>query len=152
MFKLLALPEKARALLYKFIGLVACGLLAWAVIAIFQAKNMHITDLNTKLTNAASANKELKNQLEKKGKSDDATQDVVASVKDSLDKQESAQVTTIQYVDRKVVEIREKYSQLPATPDNEARKAADISLERAKGLWVAYCLQDAINEACKNKE
>jgi hypothetical protein len=152
MFKLLALPEKAQALLYKFIGLLICGLLAWAVIAIFQAKNEHITDLNTKLSNAASANKELKTQLEKKGKSDVATQDVVAGVKESLDKQESAKVNTVHYVDRKVVEIRKKYSQLPATPDNEAQKAADISLERMKGLWMTYCLQDATNDACKNKE
>jgi hypothetical protein len=91
-----------------------------------------------------------KAQLALKARSDSVTVEVKAEVKQEEAKVEKAKTEARVYVEKKVAAIEEKYKAMPPTPDNEGRKAVEVSLERSKGLWLAYCLQEPQDQACPN--
>lgn len=149
MFTFPALSDKAKELLAKVLGLIICGLLVWAVVAIFQAKNAKIESLNEKLTISTAANKALKEELEKKDKSGKVTQNAISDTKAVEDKITATKDQAVQVVSEEVKEIKEKYIHLDPTLENEARKIEEISAARARSLWTTFCMQEPDNVTCK---
>jgi signal transduction histidine kinase len=145
-----AIPDKVKGYIYKAVLLVVCVLLVWANFKILDAKNDRITTLGNEVTAVTKKYEDAKAELAKKAKSDAVTVEVKAIVKDEEVKVEKAKTEARVYVEKKVAAIEEKYKVLEPTPDNEGRKAVEISLERSKGLWLSYCLQEPQDQACPN--
>jgi ABC-type transport system involved in cytochrome bd biosynthesis fused ATPase/permease subunit len=149
MFALAALSDKAKELLAKIIGIVICLLLVWAVISIFQAKNERIEKLNEQVTAQKAANVKLHAELEKKGRSDTATQNTLQETKRKEEKQQENETQVAAVVSQEVKEIKEKYIHLDPTPENDAKRVTEVSAARAKSLWMIYCMQEPNDTACK---
>jgi predicted phage tail protein len=150
------IPEKAKALIAKGAFLLICIVAVWGVFQMFQAKNEKIENLTTQYNTKAGELKTMtekydaaKLELSKKKDSDQATEDVKVIVKEVVVKQEQAKTQANEYVENKLAAIEAKYKDLEKSAANEERKRVEISLERAKGLWLSYCLQEPQNKACK---
>jgi chromosome segregation ATPase len=150
------ITDKAKSVIYKVVVVLLALALVWANFEMLQAKNARITDLNNQIT---SKTKEydtlngkyeaLKVEMSKKVTSDTATEEVKADVKKAEVKQEAAKTQANQYVEDKLKAIDSKYAALEQSKANEERKRVEISLERAKGLWLTYCLQQPQDKSCK---
>lgn len=160
MFKLFNITEEVRGYLIKggivLAALIVGGLLIWGNFKILDTKNEKISNLTNQLTTTqgqlttmTGKYEAAKLELVKKTQSDVATEDAKQAVKQEEVKQVAAKTQANQYVDKKVAEIDAKYNQLPATQANTDKKRVETSLERAKGLWLTYCLQAPQDAACK---
>lgn len=92
---------------------------------------------------------ELKKEMLKKGKSEAATEQVKSDLKQTEVKHEKTKSQANQYVEKKLAAIEKKYADMEQNAANAERKRIEISLERAKGLWLTYCLQVPEDHACK---
>lgn len=149
------LSEKATGWVLKvaFVGL--CVGAVWANFKILDAKNQRISDQKTLIETRDNQIKEkddeikqLKEDAKKKAQSDEVTETVKAGVKQAEEKPIQAKTKAQQYVEGKLDAINKKYAALPPSAANDQRKATEISLERAKGLWLTYCLQEPKVVAC----
>lgn len=151
-----ALSDKLKKLLGWTAIIVVCLLLVWANFAINQAKEAKIEGLNDRVTVLKGdkvvledKNKALKIDIKNKASSDNTTELVKVDVKAVEVKQEKVKTQAAKQVEKKLEEINQKYEKLEQSQINHERKAVEISLERAKGLWVTYCNQAPTEEACK---
>lgn len=150
------ISDKLKKLLGWTAAIVICLLMVWANFAIIKAKDAFIDGLKDKVINLKSdkkvleeKNKELKTDIKNKVISDDTTEEVKVEVKAVEVKQEKVKTQAAKQVEKKLEEINQKYEKLEQSQVNQERKAIEISLERAKGLWVTYCNQAPTEEACK---
>jgi predicted phage tail protein len=144
------------------LALVCVGAL-YATVKVFQVKNEKIEIQQQTITakdqvieakddtikQKDDTIKQVREETVKAASSADATEAVKADVKQAEAKPTVAKTAANQYVESKLAAINKKYDALPQDAANEQRKATEISLERAKGLWLTYCLQEPTNAACK---
>lgn len=78
-----------------------------------------------------------------------ATKDVVNETKGTEVKVEKASTEASKIVAKRLAEIEAKYANMAKTEQTAKLKATEISLERAKGIWLTYCLQEPAEKACK---
>lgn len=146
-----ALPAAATLKSYVFRGLfvLACAGAFWQNFQILNAKNDRIDKLGEEIAQLNTKNEELKTELTKKVKSDIITEVAKEEVKQEEVKQEKAKTQANLYVEKKLADIEKKYAQMEQSAANQERKRVEISLERAKGLWLTFCLQEPEEKACK---
>ncbi len=128
---------------------VVGGFLIWGNYQVLDAKNDKITALNKNIVTITAERDALEKVIKDKLKSDKVTEKVVEVVQQKETKQEKAKSQAATYVNNKLAEIEKKYAAKEPTPANEQRKNVEISLERAKGLWLTYCLQEPTEDPCK---
>lgn len=152
----LVISDKVKSILFKILLVVFCALLVWANYAMLQAKDARIDALGVTVTTLKSENKVLDDRnkevlaaLSKKADSDDATEEVKLVVKKVEEQQEKIRTDANKYVDTQLQKINAKYAALEKTKINEERRSIEISLERARGLWKSYCIQEPAADACK---
>lgn len=78
-----------------------------------------------------------------------ATKDVVTETKATEVKVEKAGTEASRIVTKRLLDIEAKYAKMAQTEQTAKLKATEISLERAKGIWLTYCLQEPAEKACK---
>lgn len=149
------LSEKASGWVIKGLLVAACVGAVWANFKILDAKNQRISDQKTlieardkQIEEKDTEIKQLKEEAEKKAKSDLITDAVKEGLKQAETKPIQAKTKAQQYVEGRLEAINQKYSAMPPSAANDQRKATEISLERAKGLWLTYCLQEPQVAAC----
>lgn len=133
----------------KLAGVALGAALVWGNFQYINAKNERITALGEKVFVLDAEKALLEKALDNKLKSEVVTEKVVEAVKKEETKQEKAKSQAAVYVNTKLAEIEKKYATKEPSPTNEQRKNVEISLERAKGLWLTYCLQEPEEEPCK---
>lgn len=150
------IPAKAQALIAKGAFVLFCIAAVWGVFQMFQAKNEKIENLTTQYNGKVGELKTMtdkydaaKLELSKKVSSEVATEEVKVEVKKAEVKQEKAKTEAAVIVEKKLEAIEAKYAKLEQSKANEDRKRVEISLERAKGLWLTYCIQEPQDKACK---
>lgn len=126
-----------------------CLALAHQVYQIIDAKNERLKTQAEEITRLQSDNKKLRDEIQTKAKSDAVTDAVKAEIKKEEAVPVQAKTLAEQYVENKLASIEKKYAAKEQNAANEERKRAEISLERAKGLWLTYCLQAPQTVACK---
>jgi Tfp pilus assembly protein PilN len=155
-----SITDKAKSLIYKLVAVLAVIAIAlalvWANFKMIDAKNERIDNLNSQLTSKNTQYDELSGKYEvlkvevgKKVSSDGVTEAAKTEVKQAEVKQVVAKTQAQQIVEDKLKAIETKYAGMEQTKANEERKRVDISLERAKGLWLTYCIQQPQDKACK---
>lgn len=144
-----SLSTKVQGYLIKGLLALACAGLVWANFQMLQAKDDRIKLLDEKVAALAADNEQLKTDLVNKGKSEVTTEQVKVEVKVEEGKVAKAKTQANLYVEKKLAEIEKKYSEMEKTAANEERKRTEISLERAKGVWLSFCLQEPEVPACK---
>lgn len=87
--------------------------------------------------------------LAKELKAATATKDIVNDTKNTEVKVDKAATEASKIVSKRLAEIESKYSNMVKNEQNTKLKATEISLERAKGIWLTYCLQEPEEKACK---
>lgn len=146
MFKI---SDKVKSYALRTVGVVLCLGLVWGNFQIIDAKNERISALNADVERVTTEKKALEEVIAKKIESDGVT---VKAKEDVVKKEvviEKAKTVAEQYVSEKLQEIDKKYDDKEKTPVNDERKRVEISLERAKGLWLTFCLQEPEEKACK---
>lgn len=150
-----SISDSVKGWLVKGVIGLACIGAVYANVQILKAKDQRIQDQQAVIAqkNETIKNKDgeidrLKQEALKKVASDKQTEAVKAEVKQEEAKPVAQKTLAQQYVDNKLDAINKKYSALPQDSQNAQRKATEISLERAKGLWLTYCLQEPKVAAC----
>lgn len=135
---------------YSFSALAALlfSVAGWQGYKVYDGKNKQIASQEQAIVQLKADKEELKKDIIKKVESDGITGASKAEVKEVQAKVEKAKTLANQYVDTKVSEIKAKYEKLEASTANAERQRTEISLERAKGLWLAFCLQEPQHEHC----
>lgn len=117
--------------------------------AVLDHKEAMIKQLTDEVNAKAATIRSQEEQLALKGKSEATTTAVIESLqqelKDAKIKETAAEISAKQQMRA----IDDKYSKLPKTAANEERRAVEISVARAKGLWATYCLQEPASAYCK---
>lgn len=151
-----AISDTVKGWLVKGVMALLCVGAVWGVFQIFEAKDKRIEaqaevikSKDQQIEQKSEELKQAKAEGVQKGKSDDMTETVKAEVKKEEAKPVAQKTLAQQYVDNKLDAINDKYAKLEQSAANEERKRAEISLERAKGLWLTYCLQEPQVAACK---
>lgn len=133
----------------RLLWILVCCAVVYGNYKFLETKNARITVLEENLKTITAERNVLKRTLALKNSSDKATDTAVTATKQDETKHEIAKTKAAVYVDTKLKEIEMKYAEQPVTEASEQRKAMEISLERAKGMWLAYCLQEPAEKACK---
>lgn len=148
--------DKAKTIIKATVIVVVALALVWANFKMIDAKNERIDNLSNQLTSKQAdydtlngKYEALKIDVSKKASSDGVTEVAKVEVKQAEVKQEAAKAQAAQIVENKLKAIETKYAGLEQTQANEERKRVEISLERAKGLWLTYCIQQPQDKACK---
>ncbi|BAW19059.1 hypothetical protein [Ralstonia phage RP31] len=149
------LSEFATRWLLRGLLALACVGAVYANFKIIDAKNKRIDEQiatiqqkDDQIKDKDGQIKQLKKDAVDKVKSDGVTESVKTVTKAAEAKPVEAKTKAQQYVEGKLGAINKKYDALPHTTANDQRKATEISLERAKGLWLTYCLQEPQVTAC----
>lgn len=142
------ISDTVKSWTLKIAALALCAGLVWANYEIIDAKNTRIDSLATEVSNQKGKVTALEEELAKKVKSEVVTEAVKEEVKVAEVKVVKAKTEASVYVEKKVAEIDAKYDALPVNPSNDSRKAVEKSLERSKGMWMTYCLQEPTVSAC----
>lgn len=146
MFKV---TEKLKSYALGAAGLALCLGLVWGNFQILNAKNERIKTMEGTIGQLQTEKSALEDAISKKVSSDVVTETAKVEVEKKEVKIEKAKTTAEKYVADKLTEIDKKYDDKEKTPVNEERKRTEISLERAKGLWLTFCLQAPEEKACK---
>lgn len=141
--------DKLKKYALRAIWVLVCLAVVWGNFKFLDYKNKKIDELNTSVTELKAKNEQLSKTIEDKGKSDDVTTTVVADTKEQEVKIVTGKTVAAKYVDNKLAEIEAKYALREQTTENAQRKALEVSLERAKGMWLTYCLQEPEEKPCK---
>lgn len=145
----LKLTEKAKDVVIKLLFIALCVGGVWTLYQMHQAKNAKIELLNKEVsetkTKLADAEKNLKIQED----TAKITEDVTAKVVKEEVKVIKVETEASKYVTDKLAAIEKKYKDLEQTPANIERKNIEISVERMRGIWFTYCLQEPEDKACK---
>lgn len=143
------ITNKVKEYLIKGAFVLLCAGAVWQNFKILEAKNDRIDIQEGTIAQLVADNEELKKEIVNKSKSDVVTQLVKEEVKKEEVKQEKAKTQANLYVEEKLAAIEKKYAELEKSATNEERMRTEISLERAKGLWLTFCLQEPEQQACK---
>lgn len=146
MFKL---TDNVKTWLMRGALVAACAAAVWQNHQMLEIKNQKLEKQEQKITKLEGEKKDLKQEIATKEQSQVITDTVTTTVRQAEVKVEKTKTEANLYVDKKLAEINTKYSQMEATPINQERQRTEISLERAKGLWLTYCLQEPAEQACK---
>ena len=141
--------SKIKGYLIKGVLAVVCAGAVWQNIQIITAKNDRIATQEQTISKLTQDKEDLKNDIVNRSKSEVVTEQAKEDLKQVEVKQEKAKTQANQYVDKKLADIESKYAVLEQNTTNAERKRVEISLERAKGLWLTYCLQEPREHACK---
>lgn len=101
-----------------------------------------------KVTTLTEKNDGLKTDIIKKDSSDAVTAEVKQEVKKEETAVTKAKTAAKISVEQKMKEITAKYEAMEKTAENEKRKQTEISLERARGLFLTFCLQEPEEKLC----
>lgn len=141
--------DKIKSWGFRILWLALCVSMVYGGYKLIETKNSRIDTLQTEVKTVKTERDALQDVIVKKVESDDKTEVVVAETKKDETKHEIAKTKAAVYVDTKLKEIEAKYADQEQTEANRQRKAMEISLERAKGMWLTYCLQEPTEKACK---
>lgn len=130
-------------------GIALCAALVYQLFLIYEAKDDRIKTQATEIIRLNGENKQLKDEAVKDVQSGQVTEKVKAATKVEEAKPEKAKTVAGVYVEQKLADIEKKYAAKEQNAANTERKRTEISLERAKGLWMTYCLQEPEVAACK---
>ncbi len=144
-----AITNTVKGWLVKGAFVALCAALAWQVWLIIDAKNERLKTQGDTIIRLTGENKKLRADAAAKARSDVVTETVKEAVKQEEAKPIQTKTLAEQYVENKLAQIEEKYAAKEKSAANEERKRTEISLERAKGLWLTYCLQAPQEAACK---
>lgn len=136
----------------KYFGVVVImAVIASGVGAYYYIDNqrVEIADLKKTSGDLKEANDKLTENATKRVDSDKTTDKVVEETKKEEVKVVAAKTQASIYVENKLAEINKKYDEKEKTERNAELRATEISLERAKGMWLAYCLKEPVEQACK---
>lgn len=159
----IAIGDALKGWVVKGVLALVCVGAVYTTVKVFQAKNDKIViqqqtitakdqvieAKDTTIKQKDDDLKQVRQESVQTAKSADKTEEVKAVVKQEEAKPTVAKTAANQYVETKLAAINKKYEALPQDSANAQRKATEISLERAKGLWLTYCLQEPQNAACK---
>lgn len=143
------LSAKIKGYLIKSVFVLICAGVVWQNWQMISAKNDRIKAHEETIVQLTKEKEDLKKEMIKKGESEAVTELVKEDLKKTEVKHEKAKSQANQYVEKKLTEIEKKYSAMEQSAANAERKRTEISLERAKGLWLSYCLQAPEEQACK---
>lgn len=146
MFKI---TDTFQGYLIKGALVLICALAVYENCQILIAKNERIKSQEEKIVKLNQDNEKLKTELAKKAKSETVTETAKQEVKQAEVKVDKAKTQANLYVEKKLADIEKKYAAMEQTAANQERKRTEISLERAKGLWLTFCLQEPLEQACK---
>ena len=143
------LTSKVKGYLIKGALVAVCAAAVWMNIQILSAKNERIKTHEATIVKLTKDNEDLKKEMLNKGKSEAITELAKEDLKKTETKHEKAKSQANQYVEKKLADIEKKYAAMEQSATNLERKRTEISLERAKGLWLSFCLQAPQEQACK---
>ena len=146
MFKM---TDTLKGYLIKGVLVLICALAVYENCQILIAKNERIKAQGEEITKLTEDNENLKKELVKKAKSEEVTENSKQETKQAEAKVDVAKTKANLYVEKKLADIEKKYAAMEQTTANQERKSTEISLERAKGLWLTFCLQAPQEQACK---
>ena len=146
MFKI---TDTVKGYLIKGALVVVCAGAVWQNCQILNAKNERIKTQDEAIVKLTQEKKDLEKELLNKGKSDAVTEGGKQELKQEEVKIDKAKSQANLYVENKLAAIEKKYAAMEQTAANQERKRTEISLERAKGLWLTFCLQEPQQQACK---
>lgn len=141
--------DKVKSWLLDGVIAALCVGLLYTGFQVIDGRNKHIEDQDRIIVALQNENTQLKIEAVNKVKSDAVTEEVKTVVKQAETKPAQVKTLAQQYVDNKLADIDKKYAELPQSAINDERKRTEVSLERAKGLWLTYCLQEPQYVACK---
>ena len=146
MFKI---TDTLKGYLIKGALVLVCAVAVYENCQILIAKNDRIKAQNEQISKLTVDNENLKKELVKKVQSEAATESSKQETKQAEVKVDKAKTQANLYVEKKLADIEKKYAALEQNGANQERKRTEISLERAKGLWLTFCLQEPQEQACK---
>lgn len=113
---------------------------------------LKITDLKAEVVDITAKRDALKtanDSLAKELAAAKVTKAVIVDTKDKEVKIDKAATEASKIVNKRLAEIEAKYAGMEKNDQTSKMKAVEISLERAKGIWLTYCLQEPAEKACK---
>lgn len=115
----------------------------------FQSKITKLKADVVEITASRDALKTANDSLTKELAAAKVTKAVIVDTKDKEVKIDKAATEASKIVNKRLAEIETKYTGMEKNDQTSKMKAAEISLERAKGIWLTYCLQEPSEKACK---
>lgn len=115
----------------------------------FQSKITSLKADVVEITASRDALKTANDSLTKELAAAKVTKAVIVDTKDKEVKIDKAATEASKIVNKRLAEIETKYTGMEKNDQTSKMKAAEISLERAKGIWLTYCLQEPLEKACK---
>ena len=145
MFKI---TDKVKSVILWTGAVALCGALVWGNYQLLATKNAKIETMREQVSGLIITNSGLEKTIREKIQSDNVTEEVKTAVKEEEKTPARAKTLANEYVEKKLQEIEKKYAAEEQTELTIERKRVEISLERAKGLWLSYCLQEPKEKAC----
>lgn len=139
---------KNNVMIFLVLAVITCGAYSYHQHGVIGDNETKIATLNKDVADGKLEIDKLKEKLEKKHKSDEATEKTVATVTKNETNIVSAKTQAAVYVDNKLAAIEKKYADKEKTIQNQQAKETEVSLERAKGMWLAFCLQEPAAQTC----
>lgn len=136
-------------------GKVVIGLIIVSVLGFLAWDFTHLQDKNEAAQKTIGKQEVIigvqKQNAEDTAKSNENTNTHVASAVANQQSADQKQQQIQTHVDTKVQQIKQKFDQLPKTPENTASESDAISNVRIKGYWESYCAA-ASDPACKDNQ
>jgi polyhydroxyalkanoate synthesis regulator phasin len=146
---MITISSKIKDYLFKGALVLACSAAIWQNIQVLIAKEQRIVTQEAVIAQLTQVNEDLRKDIVNKAKSEIVTEQSKEILSQVVDRHERAKTQANLYVEKKLIAIESKYALMEKNAINAERKRVEISLERAKGLWLTYCLQEPLDVACK---
>ena len=138
-----------KSIIIKAISVVLIALVLALGYKLYQSQKQEISGLNETVEQLKKDKEDLKKELSKKTQSDEVTESIKEEVKEEVKQVEIKKSQAHILVEKKLNDIQAKYATLEQTEENKLRMETEISLERAKGLWLSFCLHEPEANPCE---
>ncbi len=113
-----------------------------------EQKNETIKQKDNKITDLKATNDQKSDVILKQNLANEAGEKKQEALQEGLDQVAGKQTAIQKRVQEKIKEIDRKYETLEKNPVNDRLKRDELSLERLKGIWRTYCIEDPKAAEC----